>query len=111
MELSERLQRLMTERGMNVATLSRASGVPHTTLQSILEGKSRSPTIGTVYKIALGFDLSIEELMGLALPDGMFRLDAETSDMLKAYQQLSAERQQVHWKAIMRALTHQLTDA
>lgn len=57
---AERINALCKERNMTMYRLSQLSGVPHTTLTSILNGTSRNPGILTIKKLcdALGISLS-----------------------------------------------------
>ena len=60
MMLSSRLARLKRERGLTTDALSRQSGIPKGTINKILNGETRNPTVGTLAALAnaLGCPLS-----------------------------------------------------
>lgn len=55
----ERIEVLCNEKGINFCQLARISGVPYTTLKSIIYGGSKNPTISTIKKICDGLDITI----------------------------------------------------
>jgi len=59
----ERIRELQEKNHMTRGALSRASGVPKSTLNDIMNGISRDVTLGTLVKIANGFDLTVREFM------------------------------------------------
>ena len=84
MKLSSRLARLKGERGMTTEALSLKSGVPKGTINKILNGETRNPTVGTLTALAEALDcplawLTVESAADArpAAPDdipGVFRL-------------------------------------
>ena len=52
MKLSMKLARLKAERGMTTEALSQRSGVPKGTINKILNGETRNPTVGTLLALA-----------------------------------------------------------
>ena len=80
MKLSEKLARLKAENGMTTEALSAQSGVPRGTLNKILNGETRNPTIGTLTALAEALKCPLEALGGQAElpgPDqipGVYRL-------------------------------------
>ncbi len=65
MEINEaikaRINKLLYERNMSVNKLSTMSGIMQSTVESILNGRSNNPTIGTICKICGGFNISVGE--------------------------------------------------
>ena len=52
MKLSEKLARLKARRGMTTDALSLKSGVPKGTINKLLNGETRNPTVGTLTALA-----------------------------------------------------------
>ena len=52
MKLSKKLARLKAENGLTTEALSQKSGVPRGTLNKLLNGETRNPTIGTLKALA-----------------------------------------------------------
>ena len=52
MKLNRKLARLKAERGLTTEALSQRSGVPKGTLNKILNGETRNPTISTLAALA-----------------------------------------------------------
>ena len=80
MKLSDRLARLKAERGMTTEALAQRSGVPKGTLNKLLNGETRNPTVGTLTALARALGCPLEALSGAAelpAPDaipGVYRL-------------------------------------
>ena len=82
MKLSRKLAQLKGERGLTTEALSAQSGVPKGTINKILNGETRNPTIGTLNALAEALKCPIEWLTGdsVALPaspdaiPGVYRL-------------------------------------
>lgn len=58
---AERISELSKEKNITMYKLSMLSGVPHTTLTSILNGTSKNPGILTIKKLCDALDLSLSE--------------------------------------------------
>ena len=56
---AERIRALCKEKNMTMYRLSALSGVPHTTLTSILNGTSKNPGILTIKKLCDAMDISM----------------------------------------------------
>lgn len=71
MMLSTRLARLKRERGLTTDALSRQSGIPKGTINKILNGETRNPTVGTLAALAnaLGCPLSALCVQSVAPPE------------------------------------------
>lgn len=59
MIVARNIEALMEDRGIDAAKLARASGLNPTGVYDILKGKSRSPKIETIGKIAKGLGVPI----------------------------------------------------
>ena len=55
----QRIKQLCEIRGMTANALSYSSGVPQSTIKSILHGESKNPGIVTLKKLCDGLDISI----------------------------------------------------
>ena len=64
MKLREKLARLKSERGMTTEALSRESGVPRGTLNKLLNGETRNPTVGTLKALAEALGCPLAWLSG-----------------------------------------------
>ena len=62
MTLREKLARLKAERGLTTEALSSRSGVPRGTLNKILNGETRNPTIATLAALSDALDCPLEAL-------------------------------------------------
>lgn len=68
------LERAMQEKGMNANQLAKASGVPYSTIRSMLERNLRNAAIDNVIKICEVLDLSVDELVSAGMPDNVLFL-------------------------------------
>ena len=57
--VKRRFEQLCYERDMNFCQLASVSGVPYTTVKSILYGQSQNPGIATIKKLCDGLGISI----------------------------------------------------
>lgn len=55
----DRIETLCNQRGLTQNALSYISGVPQSTIKSIMNGESKNPGIVTLKKICDGFEISI----------------------------------------------------
>ena len=62
MKLSEKLAQLKTENGLTTDALSLQSGVPKGTINKILNGETRNPTVGTLAALARALGCPLESL-------------------------------------------------
>ena len=58
-----RINELRKSRGLSVNKLAAMSGVPYSTVNSILREKSKSPTLATLIRIATAFNMTITEFL------------------------------------------------
>ena len=56
-----RIEQLCAERGLNFCRLATISGIPYTTIKSIIYNQSKNPGITTIKKICDGLNISITE--------------------------------------------------
>ncbi len=56
-----RIEELCNEKGMNFCQLATVSGIPYTTVKSIIYQQSKNPGIITIKKICDGLDITITE--------------------------------------------------
>ena len=68
MKLSEKLTRLKARRGLTTDALSLRSGVPKGTINKLLNGETRNPTVGTLTALAEALDCPLEWLSGAGGP-------------------------------------------
>ena len=61
--LIQRIQSLCEKRGITQYQLGVMCGLGHTTISSIMIGKSVNPKIQTLHKIALGFSMTLAEFL------------------------------------------------
>lgn len=61
--VAKRINDLRKNRGLSVNKLAAMSGVPYSTVNSILREKSKSPTLATLIRIATAFNMTITEFL------------------------------------------------
>ena len=69
--VARRILNLCEERGMAINTLATVSGVPPSTIYSMLNEKSRNPGVVSLKKLCDGLDISIREFFDDELFDGL----------------------------------------
>lgn len=57
----ERIEQLANEKGINFCKLATISGIPYTTIKSIIYNQSNNPGIATIKKICDGLQISITD--------------------------------------------------
>lgn len=83
--LSENLTTVMEMRGTNAAEVARAAGINPTGVYDILKGKSRSPRLDTVAKIAAALNVPLSSLLDRAPNSDLRR------ELLQAFSELPEE--------------------
>ena len=63
--IAERINQLRKSRKLSVNKLATMSGLSYSTLNSILRGKSKSPTLGTLIRIASALNMTILEFLNV----------------------------------------------
>lgn len=61
--VARRINELRKSRGLSVNKLATMSGVPYSTVNSILREKSKSPTLATLIRIATALNMTIIEFL------------------------------------------------
>jgi transcriptional regulator with XRE-family HTH domain len=59
--VKRRFEELCFQRDLNFCRLAAISGVPYTTVKSLLYGQSKNPGIATIKKLCDGLEISITE--------------------------------------------------
>ncbi len=67
--IAYRIARLLQEKEITQYKLEQNSGIQHGSMQCIMNGRNKTVTLSTVYKLARGFDITIYEF----LDDDIFR--------------------------------------
>lgn len=62
--LVENIKKILLRDSLSIASLERKAGLNQNTLSVILQGKTKSPTIETVYALANALECSLDELLG-----------------------------------------------
>lgn len=83
MIVAQNIEALMVARNLDAAKLARASNLNPTGIYDILSGKSRSPKIETISKIAKGLGVPVAAIFEEMTTDEM------RHDLLFVYEQLS----------------------
>lgn len=60
----EILQSIMKEKNLSIPAVARLSGLPDSTIRSIISRKNRTVALEVAFKLAKGLDVSLEELNG-----------------------------------------------
>ncbi len=60
----EILQSIMEERNLSISEVARLSGLPDSTVRSILSRKNKTVALEVAFKLAKGLDVSLERLNG-----------------------------------------------
>lgn len=83
------LIRLMRERGLKAAQLSKLADLNARAVTDIEEGRAQSPKISTVFKLAKALQVDPAELMGLG---PRLLLNRELAEFLSQYSETEQER-------------------
>jgi transcriptional regulator with XRE-family HTH domain len=59
----KRIEDLCREQNITVNKLATRSGLTQSTLENLVLGKTKNPKLKTLHKIAMGFDMTISELL------------------------------------------------
>lgn len=59
----KRLTEICDERYISVNKLASLAGVTQSTVQDLMTGKSKNPTLKTLHKIAAGLNMTVAELL------------------------------------------------
>lgn len=58
-----RLKDLCTQKGITVNKLATLSGITQSTVENIMNGKTKNPKLKTLHKLAIGLDMTVSELL------------------------------------------------
>ena len=61
--ISKRLRQICAERNITINRLSTLSGITQSTIQDLISGRSKTPTLKTLHKISVGLEMSVSELL------------------------------------------------
>lgn len=86
MERGDYLMKVMTEKGYNPSTLSKESGVPYTTIKSMLERNLKNASIDNVIKICKVLGISVESLETQEETSVGYRVAEEVSEYVTTSQ-------------------------
>ncbi len=64
MSLSTQMERLMKEKKVSRYKLSKATGIPYTTLTQIINGRTKDPQINALGVLAEYFNVSVDYIIG-----------------------------------------------
>ncbi len=71
--VSLRIMRLCNEKHITINKLATLSGITQSTLDNIIKGNSKNPSIKTLLRIANGLDMAISEFLNFAeINDAVF---------------------------------------
>lgn len=59
----KRLTELCAERNITINKLATRSGITQSTVDNLMKGKTRNPKLKTLYKLAVGLDMTVSELL------------------------------------------------
>lgn len=59
----KRLTDLCNQRNITVNKLSTLSGITQSTVENIMNGKTKNPKLKTLHKLAVGLDMTVSELL------------------------------------------------
>lgn len=86
MFVAQNIEALMEQKGLDAAKLARASGLNPTGIYDILKGKSRSPKIETIAKIARGLGVPVAVIFSGEAVDGPH------DDLMAVFDRLPADK-------------------
>lgn len=97
MIVARNIQETMDRKGVNPAELARSAGINPTGVYDIMSGKSRSPRLDTLHKIANGLGVPLSALFSQPAEDAVDR------DLLEALGMMTTEDRK-RFLAMARAL-------
>lgn len=107
--LRENLRAQMRRNGLSQRGLSRLAALDETAVKQILSGRSRSPRLETVARLALALNTPIADLIGERSVDAStFSAVSRVFDLLRDHALLSFDAQETRMVAV--AMTEWLTD-
>lgn len=61
--IGKRLKQLCDERKITVNKLATISGVTQSTLEDLINGRAKNPTLKTLHRISIGLNMTVSELL------------------------------------------------
>lgn len=61
--IKNRISALIKERNITINKLATLSGLTQSTLEDIMNGRTKNPKLKTLHRIAIGLDMKISELL------------------------------------------------
>ncbi len=61
--VAKRIGKLLKEKGMTQYRLEQKSGILHGSMACIMNGRNKTVTLSTIYMLARGFDMTINEFL------------------------------------------------
>ncbi len=58
-----RLQYLIAQRGITVNKLATLSGITQSTVEDVMNGRTKNPKLKTLHRLACGLDMTVSELL------------------------------------------------
>ncbi len=69
--IGQRIKQLCEEKEMSINGLAVASGVAQSTVNNIMDGSSKNPTVHTVYKLCKGFGIELSDFFTAEIFENM----------------------------------------
>lgn len=89
MEFYKILEEIMEEKGLKIKDVKNLTGIPDSTLRSIIERRSKNINLESAFKIARGLNVPIERLNGEKT--NKLNITNEELKLIENYRKLSAE--------------------
>ena len=61
--IKKRISELTAERNITINKLATLSGLTQSTLEDIMNGRTKNPKLKTLHRIAIGLDMKLSELL------------------------------------------------
>ena len=88
----EYLKRLKEDRKLTQAQIAELSGIPLATISRLLHGTTASPTLDTLTPVVIALGGSLDEMMGLKIPDDV-PVAPQVETTMTAYADLLHEKE------------------
>lgn len=89
MEFYKILEEIMKEKGIKIKDIKKLTGIPDSTLRSIIERQQKNINLESAFKIARGLNIPIERLNGEKT--NKLNITEEELKIIESYRELSAE--------------------
>lgn len=91
MDFYEILSKIMSEKSMGISEVAHATGLPDSTVRSIIARKTKKISLDVALKISKGLNISVDRLNGESVQDEI-DLNNEEKEVVKKYRALSESR-------------------